>query len=216
MSPAEEDSELCRLSKRLCVATLSDVVEESFAHAGHELSLYVPSATYDDYGDDEESLIDRSQPSRASLVDQLHTLNDLLGACGKEPVSRLNVPWHMASSRTIKRHVEQASDIISTVLTVVEPRYTGELWQAVTNSDLVGRNFSSRYPSDYLKAFVETYGNATTADTKRQALSILADMMPLKQLRDWIPGLSRYHYTEAKRHKMVYGRGAPSQRKVHS
>ena len=37
----------------------------------------------------------------------------------------------------------------------------------------------------------------------------MADKLTLNQLRHWIPDLSQYCFTEARRHCLVYGRGAP-------
>ena len=37
----------------------------------------------------------------------------------------------------------------------------------------------------------------------------MADKLTLNQLRHWIPDLSQYRFTEVRRHRLVYGRGAP-------
>lgn len=46
-------------------------------------------------------------------------------------------------------------------------------------------------------------------ETRRQILSIMADKVSFRKLRRWIPDLSNYRFTEAKRHCLVHGRGAP-------
>ena len=58
-------------------------------------------------------------------------------------------------------------------------------------------------------ALTECYREADSWETRRQVLSIMADKLTLNQLQHWIPDLSQYHFTEARHHCLVYGRGAP-------
>ena len=195
--------ELCRLSKQMCQLRLQDL-DEGMTSCDQEASMYhAPDAESDD-GNDEEKF-DNDQMSLKNKVD---ALNHFLTECGKEPVMNLRRPLKSASDKTVKRHVQQASEVISSVLTVLAPDDAGELWSRILDAKLVESNLGSTLESNFVKAFVETYKNATHAATKRQVLSMMADMMSLEQLREHIPGLSRYHYTKAKQYKLLHGRGA--------
>ena len=60
-----------------------------------------------------------------------------------------------------------------------------------------------------LGALTECYNAAGSWASRRQILSIMADKVSLNDLRKWIPDLTKYRYTEAKRHCLLYGRGEP-------
>ena len=60
-----------------------------------------------------------------------------------------------------------------------------------------------------MSALAECYYAATYWETRRQILSVMADKVPSKRLLKWIPDLTKYRYTEAKRHCFLHGRGAP-------
>ena len=60
-----------------------------------------------------------------------------------------------------------------------------------------------------LEALADCYQAAGSWETRRQILSIMADKLSFKKLKRWIPDLSNYRFTEAKRHCLMHGRGAP-------
>ena len=61
----------------------------------------------------------------------------------------------------------------------------------------------------YLPALSESYNNATSANVKLQILSIMADITTLQEIRNYIPGLTKYMFCQARQHILVSGRGAP-------
>ena len=60
-----------------------------------------------------------------------------------------------------------------------------------------------------LQALAETYKHAIGWDTRRQVLSIMADLASFSTLQKFIPGITTYRVKIARRHKDLYGRGAP-------
>ena len=60
----------------------------------------------------------------------------------------------------------------------------------------------------YLEALAETYQHATSWDTRRQVLAIIADLVPYRDIQKFIPGLTDYRIKEAWMHILKYGRGA--------
>ena len=62
-----------------------------------------------------------------------------------------------------------------------------------------------------MEALAECYQAASRWETRRQILSIMADKVRCKTLLKFISGLTKYRFTEAKRHCLTYGRGAPVQ-----
>ena len=46
-------------------------------------------------------------------------------------------------------------------------------------------------------------------DTRRQILSIMADIVSFHQLQRYLPGITEYRFKAARQHKLVFGRGVP-------
>ena len=61
----------------------------------------------------------------------------------------------------------------------------------------------------YLEALAETYNNASSWNTRRQILSIMADLTTLEGIQSFIPSVSEFKFTMARKHKIQYGRGVP-------
>ena len=98
------------------------------------------------------------------------------------------------------------------------PNETGSLFRALCSSDALRRQLSDEEDSDkdnmdvtLMEALAECYQAASRWETRRQILSIMADRVRYKTLLKFIPGLTKYRFTEAKRHCLIYGRGAPVQ-----
>ena len=66
------------------------------------------------------------------------------------------------------------------------------------NTYLVSRDLRS--DDETMSALAECYYAATCWETRRQFLSVMANKVPFKRLLKWIPDLTKYRKTEAKRH----------------
>ncbi|CAH3044246.1 unnamed protein product, partial [Pocillopora meandrina] len=53
------------------------------------------------------------------------------------------------------------------------------------------------------------YLNAQHWSTRRQILSLMADKLSLKEMREFIPTVTSYRYNIARRHRLIHGRAAP-------
>ena len=100
----------------------------------------------------------------------------------------------------------------------IAPKSPAQLFQAMCSSQAIQQTLSSDEESEgtvdetMLEALAECYHAARCWETRCQILSIMADKVSLKKLRLWIPDLSNYRFTEAKRHCLtclIHGRGAP-------
>jgi len=60
-----------------------------------------------------------------------------------------------------------------------------------------------------MDALSECYQAASSWEMHLQILSVMADEVRYSKLLQFIPDLNKYHFTEAKRHCLTYGRGAP-------
>jgi len=98
----------------------------------------------------------------------------------------------------------------------VAPEDPGQLWHALSKSQVTQRLFSADSESGIgstdetlLDALASCYKNADQWDTRRQILSIMADKASFAKIQEWIPGLTKYRYTMARQHILLHGRGAP-------
>jgi hypothetical protein len=120
--------------------------------------------------------------------------------------------WSQLTSRTQNVRVSSAGEAVATVLEVIEPENTRELWEALKFSQSVehalGIENADELDKVYLDALSESYQNACSWDTRRQILSIMADLVPFSILQKYIPGITQYRVKAARHHIAQYGRGA--------
>ena len=126
--------------------------------------------------------------------------------------------WEIASERTKRYYTRKTGQAVAAVVNDIAPKESGSLYQALCSSAVLRKHFSSDEDSEadivdetLMKALGECYQQADHWETRRQILSIMADKVRYSKLIKYIPGLTRYRFTEAKRHCMTYGRGAPVQ-----
>ena len=147
----------------------------------------------------------------------LDALNTYLVSRDVSPVrSRLQTSWEKASGRTKRYYTRKASQGVAALVQDMTPHETGPLFRALCSSDALRRQLSDEEDSDQdnmdvtlMEALAECYQAASRWETRRQILSIMADKVRYKRLLKFIPGLTKYRFTEAKRHCLTYGRGAP-------
>ena len=130
--------------------------------------------------------------------------------------SQLQTSWDEASGRTKRYYTRKAGQGVAVVVKDVAPYETGPLFREVCSLDVLRRQLSSDEDSDgetvdktLMEALSECYQAASSWETRRQILSNMVDKVRYSRLLQFIPGLTKYRFTEAKRHCLNYGRGAP-------
>ena len=107
--------------------------------------------------------------------------------------------------------MSKAKSVIVSGLNVIAPGDAGYLWEAVKKSGSVEKVLGigeRQEDRKYLKALAESYQNASTWETRRQILSIMADLITFKRILNYIPGITEYRFKMARQHSLQYGRGA--------
>ena len=182
-------------------------LDESGHYSEIDTSLYqtdsqASSSSESSNGDDPQI---SSQATRRSL------LNDFLRSCNAHTVGSYKKRWEAASERTRASHVSKAKSVIVSGLNVIVPGDAGYLWEAVKKSGSVEKVLGigeRQEDRKYLKALAESYQNASTWETRRQILSIMADLITFKRILNYIPGITEYRFKMARQHSLQYGRGA--------
>ena len=143
-------------------------------------------------------------------------LNNFLTKCGVSPVREVDMGLPTTTERTRRRNISEACEVLVTILQTLSPSHPGELWKYLTAAGKIGEklyvcNSAKQNESDmkYLIALSETYNSATSGNARKQILSIMADLATLEEIRQFIPGLTKYMFCEARMHRLVFGRGAP-------
>ena len=126
----------------------------------------------------------------------------------------------MASERTKRYYARKAGQAVAAVANDLAPKESGSLYKILCSSAVLRKHFPSNEDAEadivdemLMKALCECYQEADHWETRRQILSIMADKVPYSKLIRYIPGLTRYRFTEAKRHCLTNGRGVPVQSK---
>ena len=145
-------------------------------------------------------------------------LNRFLQLRDVSPVRHtLSVQWNTAHKRTKRIHLRKAQQCISAMLDVLSPEKSQELWKelcdrhAVCSKSQVVVEGRSEKETELLNAFAESYLKAQHWSTRRQILSLMADKLSLREMREFIPTVNSYRYNIARRHRLIHGRAAPLQ-----
>lgn len=196
---SSSDTELCQAFENLSIQ--SDINQSTTA----ETSQYAPESTASSSSSESSD-----HTSSADFQLRRKALNEFLLASGKEAIGQSKKPFSQLSRRTKGVHVSKAKDATVAVLEVSAPRDPSKLWEAVRTSNLVEKEFGAADTGDhmFLEALAEAYENAISWDTRRQILSIMADLVPYTKIQEYIPGITDYRIKAARHHKLKYGRGA--------
>ena len=139
-------------------------------------------------------------------------LNEFLLTCKLEPLGKPWISWGDSTERTRLCQTKRTTEIVSAVLKTVSPENAGYLWQNLTSSSAMNQALGvdrlSPSEQSYLQTLAEAYHNASSWDTRRQVLSIMAGITSFNDISQFIPGLTRYRFTMANLHQLQFGRGA--------
>ena len=180
---------------------------ENITIASHDPSFHVSEHT-----SSSELLSDSRASDNLGL--RRTRLNEFLVASGKPCLTEARKPWaDQLDPRTRRAFVSKARDAVVAALEVITPDDAGGLWEALKKSGEVESALdvlSELNPADdkYLKSLAETYQNAASWDTRRQVLSIMADLVPYSHLQRYLPGITEYRVKTARQHTATYGRGS--------
>ena len=174
-----------------------------------DVSTYLPKDNSNGSSSSETSDGHQAMADKTSV--QRSKMNEFLSSCNAGSVGPYKKRWEEASMRTKQSHVSKAKDAVVAALNVIAPGDAGHLWEALKASNSVEKSLqiSEECPADkrYLEALAETYQNASSWDTRRQVLSVMADLVTFKQIQRYIPGLTEYRFKMARMHRLEYGRG---------
>ena len=156
-------------------------------------------------------------PTTPFINYQKEKLNEFLQCSGVSSVKIPDLDISSVSSRTKRRYITCACDVIATVVRTLSPSNPGRLWEVLRSSSKLCDDFNiPKNPvtgtvkdnnEELLQALAETYVNASSRNVKRQVHSTIADLTTLKKIRTFIPGLTKYMFCEARKHRLQYGRG---------
>ena len=138
----------------------------------------------------------RSTPSRNESVLKL---NEFLAYHDISPVRhQLTAPWDNVHEWTRGRYSRKVKQSVCAVLDTLAPGLgqSDRLWSTLTSNlsyeekemEPKRNEERSQCEKELIEALVESYNIASHWSTGRQILSIMADKMPLKELKHYIPG----------------------------
>ena len=188
----------------------SDRSVEDFAEAFDQLKITDETFLSPDTASTASTYSDEPAPITAN--EPRGKLNEFLIACKLEPLGKPWLCWSDSTERTRLRQTKRPTEIVSAVLKTVSPENVGNLWQCLSSSSAMNKalNVDELPHSEqlYLEALAEAYHYATSWETCRQVLSIMAGVGSFNAISQYIPGLTRYRFTMANLHQLQFGRGA--------
>ena len=138
-------------------------------------------------------------------------LNKFLQVSKIEPLGKPWLRWSSISDHSRQRQANKTTEIVAAVLRTISPDNAGDLWQRLASSTAMNKALGidtiSHSDEIYLEALVEAYHNASSWDTRRQILSIMAGVGSFNDISRYVPGLTKYRYSMANLHKSQFGRG---------
>ena len=161
-----------------------------------ETSIYQPDSQ-DSQATCSSNQSDGKQSGCDSKVYRRLKLNEFLLSWNEPKVGPYRKKrWAETSARTKSRHIAKAKALVVAGLEVMAPGDAGHLWEALRDSRTVEEAFGiakeSPEEQKYLNALAETYRNASCWETRRQVLSIMADLVSFKHIQRYIPGLTEF------------------------
>ena len=140
-------------------------------------------------------------------------LNEFLSDSSKGTINQPKKSWDQLSPCTKNVRISKAKDAVVASLEVISPGNSASLWQALKSSQSVEASLcitpQTSADQKYLEALAETYQNANSWDTRRQILSVIADLIPYSVIQQLIPGITEYRIKTARQHTIHHGRGVP-------
>ena len=103
------------------------------------------------------------------------------------------VPWQIASKKTQPFYVSKVKEVITEAVHTLAPNDTDNLLKATLNSITAGEINDQMLSvnTGILMEVVESYNELSDPEERRQVLSIIADILPFKQLKELIPEETR-------------------------
>jgi hypothetical protein len=177
-----------------------------------ETSIYEPdSQESQDSQDSQNSSNDTPYGCESKSIQRIK-LNEFLHSCGAATIGTYKKKWAEASERTKMGHVTKAKALVVAGFEVIAPGDVGYLWEALRDSGVIEKQLGMAKESPeeqkYFNALAESYQNASSWETRRQVLSIMADLVTYKRIQHYIPGLTEYRFKMARHHALRHGRGA--------
>lgn len=134
----------------------------------------------------------------------IEKLNGYLASTDISPVRHtLTVPWEEVSERTKRHYVRKGREVVNACLEEIVPGESAAVLDCLVKDKLANK-------TDYNLAEAlncKYFQNSCHWGTRRQILSIIANKVSFKELKMWIPDLTRYHFNIARHHKLLHGAG---------
>ena len=173
------------------------------ASTGQPSTLFTPSTAYVSQASD-LSITSQSKEDAHEICTPKNKLNNFLAARDVSPIrTSMKVSWDEASGRTKRHYLRKAKQVVFATLEEMAPNNSEMLFRAMKEKQLDGDESTD---STLLEALAACYENASHWSSRRQILSIFADKVSFKTIKQWLPNISRYRYNIARHHLLLHGR----------
>lgn len=131
-------------------------------------------------------------------------MNTFLDAIGVSPIKKtLTVDFESASKRTQNDYLKKSKDIIHNIISIIAPNQEALLQKALYSSNPDSEDTS------IIESISKAHSSMTSWGPQRQLLSLLVQDHSYNEIKEYIPSLSKYKYTAARKHAAINGIGMP-------
>ncbi|CAC5385411.1 unnamed protein product [Mytilus coruscus] len=139
--------------------------------------------------------MDNSDIPQYDISVKRKALDNFLQTCGLSPMKKqLKINWNQSSERTQYDYSMKTKQIFEQVVNVLAPGQGSHLLDSVMNS------FPSTSLDKTLEILSTAYDLSSDWGTQRQILSVFANNFTFKEISTYIPNLTKYRYTAARKH----------------
>lgn len=145
----------------------------------------------------------------------LLSLNQLIRrVCGRDisPVrSQLQLPVSEISPSTSRYYKRKSRQVCDAVLECIAPGQSQALFQLMSCDEFQNIITPKPVGGEIVTRLVSLYEETTSWLTKQEILSMFVQDFSKSQLKDMIPGLTKWRIDEARKHAALFGPGRPKE-----
>ena len=157
--------------------------------------------------------IEESRPSLSPNTKKRKVIDYFMHLCGQSPVKKqLTMDWSEASDRTRTDYLKATDSILKEIVNVLAPGRSS----CVLDAYFKFKSASQLSDSKMLEILSTAYNCSTDWGTQRQILSLFANTYKFSELASYIPNLTKYRFSAARKHALTRGIGQQVEVSSHS
>ena len=124
---------------------------------------------------------------------------------------QLHIPVSDVAHSTSRYYKRKSRQVCEVVLDYIAPGQSQALFQLLTRDIITDVSVPSIADQNILQKLLILYEESNSWFTKQEILSIFVEDFPKSQLKEMIPGLTKWRIDQARKHAALVGSGKPKE-----